>query len=258
MHAIKNAFDPIGFGTNHNKIFAATLDDPLHFCNSGFFACLGQVAYLGMQEKERQDFESIVLEQLRGIRCSVRGDYPKGRCAEGFTNQTMLTGDEKVGSMFTMLLALHNDEVKAIVEKANERQQNKHMTFHVPNKKVQQEPKPTGSLGKTKAKSSSGNTKAKPTKSPGQTKAKSSTGKTKAKPLKVDTTNVVPLEADPEELLRFPLRHHLCFERQPDNFWPRTQSSNEFIILHLKKHGLAFLLVEDYDQLQLECLFVES
>jgi hypothetical protein len=139
MHAIRNAFDRLRFGSNHNGIFAATLDDPLHFCNSGLFAYMGQVAYLGMQAKEREQFESLLLAQLRGIRSSVRSDYPKGRYAIGCTNMTLLTGDEKVGMIFTMLLALHNDEAKAIVEKAVERQQVKYMTFHVPNKKVMEQ-----------------------------------------------------------------------------------------------------------------------
>ena len=57
---------------------------------------------------------------------------------------TLLTADEKVGMNFTMLLALHNDDAKAIMEKAAERQQTKYMTFHVPKKnEKQQEEKPS-------------------------------------------------------------------------------------------------------------------
>jgi hypothetical protein len=54
MHAIRNAFDNVRFGSNQNGTYFATLDDAPHFCNSGFFLCMGEVAYLGMQGKARQ------------------------------------------------------------------------------------------------------------------------------------------------------------------------------------------------------------
>jgi hypothetical protein len=242
-HAIRNAFDCIGFGTNHNKILSATLDDPLHFCNSGFFMYMGQVAYLGMQDKEREDFESIVLAQLRGVRSSVRSDYPRGRTSKGYTNMTLLTADEKVGMNFTMLLALHNDDAKAIMEKAIKRQQTKYMTFHVP--KIQRKP-PFDESKESKEKTKKAKYQQKP---PPTTKKPSSKSKKKG---------FVALDGDPQELEQFPLRHHMYFARQPDNFWPRTPLSNKFVMLHLKKHGLSFILDQDYDQLQLEYLFVES
>jgi hypothetical protein len=140
MHAIRNAFDSVPFGSNQNRMCFAALDDALHFCNSGFFLCMGEVAYLGMQGKEREDFESLMLAQLRGVRCSVLGDHPRGRTSIGFTNMTLLTADEKVGMLFTMLLAVHNDVVKATMEKAAARQQTKHMTFPIPKRSCHPHP----------------------------------------------------------------------------------------------------------------------
>ena len=106
-----------------------------------------------MQEKEREDLESIVLRQIRGVRSSVRSDFPRSPYSKGMSNMTLLTADEKVGMNFTMLLALHNDDAKAIMETAFERQQTKYMTFHFPkktptNKKLQSE---LTSLCRTKA-----------------------------------------------------------------------------------------------------------
>jgi hypothetical protein len=239
MHAIRNAFDRISFGTNINKIYSATLDDPLHFCNSGLFQYMGQVAYLGMQDKEREGLEAIVLSQVRGVRSSVRCDYPRGRYSKGFSNMTLLTADEKVGMNFTMLLALHNDDAKAIMEKAAERQQTKYMTFHVPKKnEKQQEEKPS-------------------TKHRGKSNKPSFKRKQKAAPA---SKSYIHPAADPQELLRFPRRNHLYFARESadTNFWPRTAASSVFLFHHLKKHGLSFLLEQDYDQLQLEYFFVES
>jgi hypothetical protein len=37
MHPLCNAWNPIGFGANKNGIFGATLDNPMHFNESGLF-----------------------------------------------------------------------------------------------------------------------------------------------------------------------------------------------------------------------------
>ena len=214
MHAIRNAFDRLSFGTNYNKRYAATLDDPLHFCNSGLFQYMGQVAYLGMQDKEREELESIVLSQIRGVRCSVRSDYPRGRYSKGFSNMTLLTADEKVGMNFTMLLALHNDDAKAILEKAVQRQQTKYMTFHIPKNtmKHEEEKAPPKHTPRTDSATMKGR---------GKGKSNHSSSKRKKK------LSLVSL-ADPQELLRFPWRNHLYFARESadNNFWPRTASSS--------------------------------
>ena len=64
MHAISNAWDNVSFGCNFNGQYAATLDDPLHFCNSGMFQYMGQVGFLGMQDKERENLETIVSSEI--------------------------------------------------------------------------------------------------------------------------------------------------------------------------------------------------
>jgi hypothetical protein len=217
MHAIENAFDSISFGANQNKIHTATLDDPLHFCNGGMFLYMGQVAYLGMQDKEREALESIVLSQVRGTRSSVRNEYPRGRYSKGFSNMTLLTADEKVGLNFTMLLALHDDKAKTILENSFQRQQTKYMTFYIP-------------------KHESGSQQS------------NSTGQ---------GSTLALLEAK-ERLLKFPRRDHCYFARESsEDFWPRTEGSCQAVFLHLQKHGLSFILEQEFDQLQLEYLFVE-
>ena len=85
---------------NTNGIVAATLDDSLHFCDSGLFKYMGEVGYLGMQDKERETLENIVLSQIRGVRSGVRKDYPRGRYSKGFSNMALLTANEKSGHEF--------------------------------------------------------------------------------------------------------------------------------------------------------------
>ena len=132
MHAIQNAWDNVSFGCNHNGVYSGTLDDPLHFCNSGMFQYMGQVGYLGMQEQERDRLEKLVAAEIKGVRSSVRDQFPRGRHSKGFSNMTLLTADKKVGINFTMLLALHNNNAKEILEHSCQRQQEKYLTFEVP------------------------------------------------------------------------------------------------------------------------------
>jgi hypothetical protein len=241
MHAIRNAFDNVRFGSNPNGICFATLDDALHFCNSGFFLYMGEVAYLGMQGKEREDFESLMLAQLRGVRCSVRGDYPRGRTSIGFTNMTLLTADEKFGMLFTMLLAVYNDAVKATMEKGAARQQTKYMTFLIPKKKLPPPPtkvltENTSALKKQQIEGDTSSTKRK------AKVGKKSTCRQKESARKnADSSPTPPDAADPQDLESFPRRHHIHLARELDNCWPRTTASNEHVLLHLKKHGFSFL-----------------
>ena len=109
LHPIRNAFESLSFGVNGAGIHTATLDDPLHFCNSGLFMYMGETGYLGMTTLERKLFEERVQAQIKGTRSSVRQGYPRGRYASGFTNMTLLTADKKVGMIFTLSLALHDD-----------------------------------------------------------------------------------------------------------------------------------------------------
>jgi hypothetical protein len=66
------------------------------------------------------------------VLCPSRSFSARSCACKGFGNTTLLIADKKVGVIFTMLLAPHNDDAKATMEKAVKRQQTKHMTFHVP------------------------------------------------------------------------------------------------------------------------------
>ena len=52
MHPLRNAWDPIGFGSNKNGIFGATLDDPMHFNESGLFDGVTKAFYGCFTEEE--------------------------------------------------------------------------------------------------------------------------------------------------------------------------------------------------------------
>jgi hypothetical protein len=60
MYPIKNAWAEVCFGNNINGIYGATLDDPMHYCDSGMFLYLSQVIFLSMTECERGEMEAII------------------------------------------------------------------------------------------------------------------------------------------------------------------------------------------------------
>ena len=57
MHPLRNAWDPICFGSNKNGKFGATLDDPIHFNEPGLFDGVAKAFYGCFTEEEMKTFE---------------------------------------------------------------------------------------------------------------------------------------------------------------------------------------------------------
>ena len=130
MYAVKNAFTKMDFGANQNGVFSATVDDIMHFHESGYFLYLAQVAYLSMVDKERESIEEVIRRQTCiGIRSSVRLDYPRIKSSSGFSSVTLLSAGEKVGASFALFLALHTEDGVRLFEKSVRRQQQKYLFF---------------------------------------------------------------------------------------------------------------------------------
>jgi hypothetical protein len=108
MHAHCNAFDSIDFGANEHGILVATAKDHLHSCKSGIMLNLAEVAYGGLTNSEQSEFEEIVQTMVRGCTSSVLAEYPHGTVKTDFGKLTLCSHKEKVGSIFYLLIALHN------------------------------------------------------------------------------------------------------------------------------------------------------
>jgi hypothetical protein len=108
MHAHCNAFDSIDFGANEHGILVATAKDHLHSCKSGIMLNLAEVAYGGLTDSEQSEFEEIVQTMVRGCTSSVLAEYPHGTVKTDFGKLTLCSHKEKVGSIFCLLIALHN------------------------------------------------------------------------------------------------------------------------------------------------------
>jgi hypothetical protein len=108
IHAHRNAFDGIDFGANEHGILVATAEDHLHSCELGIMLNLAEVAYGGLTDSERSELEDIVRKDVLACTSSILADYPRGTVKTDFGKLTLCSHKEKVGSVFYLLIALHN------------------------------------------------------------------------------------------------------------------------------------------------------
>jgi hypothetical protein len=84
MHAHRNAFHDIDFGANEHGILVATAKDHLHSCESGIMLHLSEVAYSGLTDSERIEFEDIVQKMVKSCTSSISEKYPQGTLKTDF------------------------------------------------------------------------------------------------------------------------------------------------------------------------------
>ena len=127
-YAVNNAWSHVCFGRNPEGVYRATLDDPMHYCDSGSFMYLAKVAFLSMTETERVEMEGIIKSYFVSKRSGVREDLPKGKFSSGFTRTTLLTAGEKVGLIFALFVALGTMKAHSLFTKVIIRGQKKYET----------------------------------------------------------------------------------------------------------------------------------
>jgi hypothetical protein len=89
MYPIQNAWSSISFGANHDGIYRATLDDPMHYCDSGSFAYLADVVFGSMTPTERGDMEEIIKQHFLGKCCCADSLFHRS-CTEAVTHRLLL------------------------------------------------------------------------------------------------------------------------------------------------------------------------
>jgi hypothetical protein len=125
-YPINNAWSKVCFGANKEGIFRATLDDPMHYCDSGSFLYLAQVAFLSMTDGERLEMERIIKILFKSIRSSVREDLPRGKFSSGFSRTTLMTAGEKIGLILSLLVTLGTETGSSLFSKVIGRIQEKY------------------------------------------------------------------------------------------------------------------------------------
>jgi len=136
MHPHLNAFKGIDFGANPNGILVAATEDHLHLGELGLVLNLGEVAYGGLTPGECTETERIICSKVTSSKSSILSEYPCGTVKSDFDRLTLCSHKEKVGAVFCLLLALHDERGCEVTGKAHKRQQKKYITF--PTKKAVQ------------------------------------------------------------------------------------------------------------------------
>lgn len=284
MHPHRNAFDGLDFGANAHGILVAATEDHLHSCESGVMLYFGQVAYFSLTPSDRNDFEKIIRSKVTACRSSVMSDYPRGTVKSGFGRLTLCSHKEKVGSVFYLLLALHDKQGRELFEKAKERQQEKYLTF--PTKRAVQ------SLSSSKSKSKPRKKRVmaasddeegesdietdeevasddedgesdieetdeeEPSDDEEEEASEDEEGESDSETDEEDEDNVSPGGELPPSA--FPYRKDLLYGTDHKAKFPfdRSDESIEFVCLHLIQHGLGFVLETELDEYQIDLLMM--
>ena len=130
VHPLRNAWDQIGFGSNPHGIFGATLDNLMHFNESGLFDGVTKAFCGCFTVEELKKFEESTRSLCCNSRSSVKSEHPKRRISKGFTSYTPLkTANETVGSLLSVVLTVEDDSVFDVMDAVGKKQQQHHLTF---------------------------------------------------------------------------------------------------------------------------------
>ena len=129
VHPVVPAFQNIDFGAWKNGIYDATFDDFMHSFEEGMMENIGSTLFDGLVATEADRVEAIMIPLLGSIRSSVRSTFPRWRLQKGFSRQTLMTMGERVGSVFSLALGLHNEDLAYVFQCGHERQRSKYLSF---------------------------------------------------------------------------------------------------------------------------------
>jgi Plavaka transposase len=128
-YPVRNAFHGADFGGWTEGIYEATLDDFMHSTELGVIKTLNEVVFQGLTKGECTEVEYLMQTIMGGVRSSVRSTYPRWRLSDGFSRQKLMTSTERVGTLFSLCLALQSHEIQNMISNAHARQRKKYVTF---------------------------------------------------------------------------------------------------------------------------------
>ena len=128
-HPVVSAFHELDFGGWKGGVYDATFDDFMHSFEEGMMENIGTTLFDGLVSSETDRIEGLMIPLLTSTRSSVRSAYPRWRLQKGFSRQTLMTMGERVGSVFSIALALHHREISKIFHDGHARQRAKYTTF---------------------------------------------------------------------------------------------------------------------------------
>ena len=254
MYPLRNGFDGVPFGANRWNVFLATAEDHLHCSEAGVFEYLNKVSYGIMTDKEATDFEDCLRTHLSSMKSSALSQYPLTKIKKNFTNQSLMTHTEKVGSTLNFLLSMHIPGCRSIWEQSLKKQQQKYSEFPKKKKAVT-----TSEPSNDRSQKSSDANRNKRDSSNARAQKASNGSRNKRQKTNNSSSATVPSVNERLPASSFPFRSDVYFkgERNKANPFDFTHSSISFVCKHLFRHGFSFVLSESgLDELQLYQLMV--
>jgi hypothetical protein len=116
-HAIKNAFFPLDFGSEHG-VFGHTFSDLMHVLEEGIFKYLLSVFLAPLSDTTAGDLDNLATKLLghKANRCHGMRLFPRVNFTRGFTRLTLLSSEERVGELLALVILLQTDKGQAILE----------------------------------------------------------------------------------------------------------------------------------------------
>ena len=133
-HPVISAFHGIDFGSWTSGVYDATFDDFMHSFEEGMMENIGSTLFDGLVPSESEAVETLMIPLLTSARSSARSTFPRWRLQKGFSRQTLMTMGERVGSVFSLSLALHNPEIAKVFHDGHQRQRSKYELFPISGK----------------------------------------------------------------------------------------------------------------------------
>lgn len=128
-HPVISAFHDVDFGAWTSGVYDATIDDFMHSFEEGMMENIGATLFDGLVSSETEKVESLMIPLLTNAKSSARTTFPRWRLQKGFSRHTLMTMGERVGSIFSIALALHIPAIASIFQDGHERQRTKYESF---------------------------------------------------------------------------------------------------------------------------------
>ena len=116
-HAVKNAFFYLEFASDYG-IFGHTLADVMHLLEEGLMKYLLSVFLDNLSSTVLANLDKYVAKLLgaKANRSFGRREYPRVNFTRGYSKLTLLSSEERVGELLALVLVMHTDRGRLILE----------------------------------------------------------------------------------------------------------------------------------------------
>jgi hypothetical protein len=99
----------------------------MHSLESGMLTYIAESVFDSLTKKEKETVEDMTRSFLGDYRCSVTSNYPRWLIQPGFSRQTLMTSEERVGSILALSLSLQDPTIRETIRLAHCRQTQKYL-----------------------------------------------------------------------------------------------------------------------------------